>query len=274
MTIKVSLVSDLHLDISGYQELPGGEVLILAGDVAESRSIHKHFHSTKLVQDTPDEHYRCSEFFYHECAKYDQVFYVMGNHEHYHGKFHKTKEELISVLPKNVTLLENESVEYKGVLFLGATLWTDCNKGDPLTLHALKYSMNDYRVITNHYVNKNIYAKLTPEHTASVHRDTLNYFKTTLDLNRDKPVVVITHHGPSPMSINERYKNDYLMNGGFMSDLSALILDHPNIKYFFHGHMHDPVDYMIGSTRVMSNPRGYVGYEDTSKFDPNFTVDI
>jgi len=25
--------------------------------------------------------------------------------------------------------------------------------------------------------------------------------------------------------------------------------------------MHDPSDYMIGETRVVCNPRGYVGYE-------------
>ena len=48
--MKVSLVSDLHLEF-GYQEMPGGEVLILAGDIAEARSISKHHHSTKLIQD-------------------------------------------------------------------------------------------------------------------------------------------------------------------------------------------------------------------------------
>ena len=45
--MKINLVSDLHLEF-GYQELPGGEVLILAGDIAEARSIKKHHHSTKV----------------------------------------------------------------------------------------------------------------------------------------------------------------------------------------------------------------------------------
>jgi hypothetical protein len=39
--------------------------------------------------------------------------------------------------------------------------------------------------------------------------------------------------------------------------------------------MHDPVDYMIGTTRVLSNPRGYKGYEEQAeKFDPGFSFEI
>jgi hypothetical protein len=39
--------------------------------------------------------------------------------------------------------------------------------------------------------------------------------------------------------------------------------------------MHDPVDYTIGTTRVLSNPRGYKGYEHQAEvFDPNFSFDV
>jgi hypothetical protein len=271
--MKITEVSDLHLEF-GYQTLPGGEVLILAGDVAEQRSISKHFHSTKPISDSPNESYRCSEFFEHECAKYDKVFYVMGNHEHYHGTFGKTAQLLRDFLPKNVTLLDNSFEEYNGVLFLGGTLWTDCNRHDPATIWALKRGMNDYHVITNHYASQDRYGKLIPEVTILEHEKTKNYFRDVLAENKEKPVVAITHHAPTYSSIDDRYKKDTLLNGGYASDVSDIILDHPNIKYWFHGHMHIPVDYMVGDTRVLSNPRGYLGHEDTSKFDPNFVVEI
>ena len=272
--MKISICSDLHLEF-GYQELPGGEVLILAGDIAEARSIHRNYHSTKVVQDTPNEFYRCSEFFKWECAKYDQVFYVMGNHEHYHNRFDKTYDILKDVMPANVRLLENECAEYNGVVFMGATLWTDNNRNDPLTIQHLKWSMNDYRVVKNHYEYKDVYGKLMPEATGGVHRRTVEYFKLCLSMNKDKPVVMITHHAPSFNSIHERYKHDTLMNGGYASNLSELILDNPQIKYWVHGHMHDATDYMIGGTRVVSNPRGYVGHESTvDNFKPDFTVEI
>ena len=51
------------------------------------------------------------------------------------------------------------------------------------------------------------------------------------------------------------------MNGGYHSDLSEFILDNPQIKLWTHGHTHEDFDYMIGSTRVVCNPRGYINYE-------------
>lgn len=271
--MKISLVSDLHLEF-GYQSLPGGDVLILAGDVAEARSISKHHHSTKLLSDEPDEHYRCSEFFYHECAKYKKVFYVMGNHEHYHNKFWKTYEELKSVIPDNVSLLENQHEVYEGICFVGATLWTDMNRSDPVTLTAMKTYMNDYRLITYHYPEYDTYHKMDPMDTVRIHYKSKEYIKQTVQQYQDMPVVVITHMAPSFASVSERFRHDRISNGAYASDLSHLILDNPNIRVWCHGHMHDATDYMIGDTRVVSNPRGYVGYEDTDGFDPNFSFEL
>jgi hypothetical protein len=65
------------------------------------------------------------------------------------------------------------------------------------------------------------------------------------------------------------------MNGGYRSNLEDLIFDHPQIKVWCHGHMHDACDYMIGSTRVLTNPRGYKGYEQSAEtFDPSFSFDV
>lgn len=268
----VHLVSDLHLDISGYQELPGGDILILAGDICEAKELSKEYHSTKLA-DRKQGSFPCHDFFEFECAKYKKVLYVLGNHEHYRGRFDKTKELIESMMPANVTVLENEVVEYEGVMFLGATLWTDLNNGDSLTMYHIKNMINDYRVIQNHYVEKDLYHKLVPELTFKTHIKTMQYFREVLSIHRDKPFVVITHHAPSFISVDEKYKHDKIMNGGFASDLSEDILDNENIKVWVHGHMHDPVDYKIGDTRVLSNPRGYIPYEG-DKFLPGLTFEV
>jgi Icc-related predicted phosphoesterase len=271
-TLKISLCSDLHLEHC-YQELPGGDVLILAGDICEYRTLKKEFHKTKL-EDRVLGKLKSYDFFYNECAKYEKVFMVMGNHEHYHHRFDKTYEDLKDILPNNVILLEQEVAEYKGVMFLGATLWTDLNRGDPITSWHLKSAMNDYKVVQNHYPAKDLYHKLTPEHTAEVHFKTKQYFKTVLETNRDKPFVVITHHSPSFQSVDDKYKHDTTMNGGYASELSEFILDHDNIKVWVHGHMHDPVDYMVGDTRVLANPRGYIPWEENNGFNPNLVFEI
>ena len=51
------------------------------------------------------------------------------------------------------------------------------------------------------------------------------------------------------------------MNGGYHSSLEEFIMDRPNIKLWTHGHTHEEFDYMVGDTRVVCNPRGYIGYE-------------
>jgi hypothetical protein len=39
-------------------------------------------------------------------------------------------------------------------------------------------------------------------------------------------------------------------------------MDHPQIKLWTHGHTHEDFDYMVGSTRIVCNPRGYDAYEE------------
>ena len=270
--MKISLVSDLHLEF-GPQELAGGDILIIAGDVCEYRTLSKQFHSTKVLPYIPGK-LNAYDFFYHECAKYKKVFYVLGNHEFYHHRFDTTYKDLKAILPDNITLLENEVVEYEGVMFMGATLWTDLNKGDPITVQSMKMHMNDYRAVKNFYPDKGLYHKLTPYDTVEAHRKSKQYFLSTVKEHKDKPFVVITHMAPSFASVNEKYIRDTVMNGGYASELSEFILDHENIKVWVHGHMHDPTDYMIGETRILSNPRGYVGHEDTSGFDPDLTFEV
>jgi Icc-related predicted phosphoesterase len=146
---------------------------------------------------------------------------------------------------------------------MGATLWTDLNQNNPLTVQVVKEGMNDYRAIQNHYPT-GYYHKLTPDHTYRLHKNTLDYFKNSLADYQDREVVVITHHAPSYQSIHERYRGNHNMSGAYASDLSEFILDHPQIKVWCHGHVHDFFEYRIGSTRVVCNPRGYVGHEDST----------
>ena len=65
-----------------------------------------------------------------------------------------------------------------------------------------------------------------------------------------------------------------IMNGGYSSDLSEFILDHPQIKLWTHGHTHEDFDYLIGSTRIVCNPRGYINYEASADKFTLKTVEI
>ena len=281
--MRINVVSDLHLEFSDL-ELPGGEVLILSGDICEVKQIKADYDVNNIMnQGGPStgnfkRSDRYTRFFHEECGKYEKVFYVVGNHEHYGYKLHKTIPHLKSVLPNNVTVLEKEQFEYKGVLFIGGTLWTDMNNFDSLTLYHMKNMMNDYKQITMFDEVRDVYHRLTPDKTVSEHVKTKQLFKLFLEENRagkKLPVVVLTHHAPSKLSTHPYYANDTIMNGAYSSDLSEFILDNPEIQVWTHGHTHHTFDYMINNTRVMANPRGYKNYEERAEeFDPTVGFDI
>lgn len=254
--MKINVISDLHLDFDDLT-LPGGDVLIISGDACEARH---------LKRDQTDRYWR---FFEEECAKYRETIYVMGNHEHYGNKFHKTYLHLQENLPAHVTLLEDQTHVIDDVTFVGATLWTNMNGEDPLTMYHMTSMMSDYRHITMFDEVKNVYHRLQPEKTVATFRRSLDYIRHVIESDPAKKYVVVTHHAPSRASTHPRYQHDTIMNGAYSTPLDEFILDHPQIKLWTHGHTHDPFDYMIGSTRVVCNPRGYAGYElRADLFDP------
>jgi hypothetical protein len=69
--------------------------------------------------------------------------------------------------------------------------------------------------------------------------------------------VVVTHHGPTHMSIEPQYAGSPL-NPCYVSNWGDRIA-YGGPKYWFHGHTHSPRDYMCGETRVICNPYGYPG---------------
>lgn len=275
--MKVNVISDLHLEFEELT-LPGGDVLILSGDVLEAKHLKAQDFSPEVIalnESMGIKDSRFVKFFYEECAKYRHVIYVMGNHEHYHFKFNKTYDHLKANLPSNVHLLEKESVEIDNVVFIGATLWTDCNNGDPMTMMTLQHGMNDYKTVTNHYKAQGLYYKLTPKVTYEDHIRAKEYIGSTAKAAGDKPVVVVTHHSPSRKSTKPQYEDDFHLNGGYSSNLDEFIMDHPNIKVWTHGHTHHTFDYMIGTTRILCNPRGYAKYEKRAEdFDPTVGFEI
>lgn len=289
--MRVSVISDLHLEFADLT-LPGGDVLILSGDVFESKNLKPELYKSPeavaalgdlshIIMEGGRDDRRVDRFYRfmkEECGKYREVIYIAGNHEFYNNMFDRTYEQLGSGLPDNVKFLQNSSHVIDGVLFLGATLWTDMNRHDPLTLNTVRQYMNDYRCIKRLDENNQYLGRLTPEFTVLEHRKTMAWLKQQLDDNRigaRMPVVVVGHHAPSKQSTKPEYQDDYHVNGAYSSNLEPFIEDYPEIAVWTHGHTHDVFDYQVGQTRILCNPRGYKGYEHRAEeFDPTVGFDI
>lgn len=263
--MKITIVSDLHLEfgdltISNFQN---AEVLVLSGDIFVANDLKNRPNEATRYKDFLK---RCSDAFSH-------VVYVAGNHEFYHGKFPDAIDDLkkeVAQFP-NVYFLEMNHVQIQDVTFLGGTLWTDMNKFDPLTLHTVQNTMNDFHIIKNSQAG---YTKFRPAHSVERHNQTVQYIKKMIEGKVNEKFVVVGHHAPCTLSIHKNHKNDHLVNGAYASDLSEIILDRPQIKLWTHGHTHYSFDYMLGDTRIVCNPRGYYPYDLNPEFDANFTVEI
>jgi predicted phosphohydrolase len=203
------------------------------------------------------------------------VVYVAGNHEYYDERIGRLHEKLREAAAgSHVAVLENNSVELHGWRFFGATLWTDFNLFDdrPAAMAAAgdkQRGMNDYRKIRRADTSR-----LRPHHTAQLHADTRLALTQFLAQGDGARSIVITHHAPSLKSLPER-NHGQPISAAYASNLDDLILQQ-GPALWVHGHIHTPMDYTIGQTRVLSNPCGYRGEGESApvNFRPDLVVEL
>ena len=258
--MRVALASDIHLEFGAIEleNTESADVQILAGDICQAVDVNNETTMGRT----------CRTFFEQVSDRFPRVIYIMGNHEHYQGDYARSRGRIEAMLADlgsdNVHVLEKDTVTIGDVTFVGGTLWTDFNREDSLCMWHASKSMNDYQVCRNSSrgISGGGYAsRLQPEDTLADHRAMLDYIRLVTEGQGDKKFVLAVHHAPSSASVAECYKGDLLMNGNFYTDLNEFVLDRPQIKLWVHGHMHNVSDYLIGTTRVVCNPRGYVGHE-------------
>jgi predicted phosphodiesterase len=233
------VISDMHMEQDSatpdkcLRKLPDAEVLVLAGDIGH-----------------PSEK-RWRRFLQLCSAKYEQVVYVLGNHEQWDGFEDPARNaELVRDLP-NVHVLENSVFSWKGVHFAGCTLWTDGrgHPSNPVTPEAIA-SMNDFDRIRG----------WSAERMRAVHARSVAFLEQCLD--KLKNCVVVTHHSPDFDGISPVYQGESL-NGLYASDLTRLY-DRPNLKAWVYGHTHHFRRESVGeggSVLLLSNPGRSVHYK-------------
>jgi Icc-related predicted phosphoesterase len=267
--MKIAVCSDLHLEFGDldFDNRDNADVLILGGDIfvaADLTDMNRDASSaiipaSNFAQERALRVYnfvkRCSE-------RFPQVILIMGNHEHYHGDFATTANIIRGTFGDlhNVHFLDKEWRIINGVLFFGGTLWTDMNGEDPTTMQRIRMMMNDYNGVKN--TRDDGRRVFMPEDSVEDHFAFRRALDEVLALHPNLPTVVVGHHSPSKASTHPRYKHEVIMNGAYSSNLDNFILDRRQIKLWTHGHTHEDFDYMIGTTRIVCNPRGYDGYEE------------
>ena len=255
MSVRLWVLSDLHLEFEKVPpalDVPDADVCVMAGDLLHKGGM------------------RSLNYLAEQVARRMPVVFVAGNHEFYGASLTEGRHTMKHAELPGVHFLDDDMVVLDGVRFLGSTLWTDfCfGGGKEWNMHAAESNMNDYKAIS---LRKHpTWSRLRPMHTESLHWDSRRFLEDALRMEHDGPTVVVTHHAPSGRSVHPRYKGSAL-NAAFASDMDEFV-EHHAPDLWVHGHMHDSSDYVIGETRVVSNPKGY--FQENPGYDPALVIDL
>ncbi len=240
--MNLLVMSDLHLEwhrdfgVSFIESLDptGVDVLVLAGDIADAKDARDILGML--------------------CAKFAEVAYLHGNHELYGHSPEQAKGYIHRAKNKNLHWLNNSSATINGVRFVGATLWFP----KPST-SAYKGGYNDFSQI--HGFEPWVYDE---------HRAALDFLRAEL---RPEDVLV-THFIPLRESIHPMYAG-HPLNCFFWSGSEAdQIVRERGPRLVAHGHTHTSIDQVVGTSRVVCNPFGYVRVGQNPKFDERFIVSV
>lgn len=249
--MRLHILSDLHLEFGGPHQMPptDADVVVLAGDI--HLGLEGLRWARKQFPNRP-------------------VIYVLGNHEFYKHSLPGLTEMLKrETAGSHVHLLENSVVEINGFTFLGCTLWTDFQLAgnQSAAMRIAEEWMSDYHIIQ--YGPESRW--LRAQDTLRMHMESVAWLREQLSRCNRARTVVVTHHAPSPRAEAPYHANSPL-KPAFGSNLDSLV-EQSGVPLWIYGHTHYNTDFKLGSTRVLTNQRGYPE-ELCAGFNPSLMVEI
>ncbi|MBB4289505.1 hypothetical protein GGE16_001521 [Rhizobium leguminosarum] len=255
--MKAWIFSDLHLEFPESRkqlDVPAADICICAGDILDGGVAP----SVRWLGEN--------------VSKKMPVVFVPGNHEYYRASlvegFAAGLEESKNF--PGVFVLDCGLLSLDGIRFLGATLWSDfALLGDPrIPMMEAEQGLNDYRLIK---LSKRPFKKFSARQAMGRHFEARLLLAHMLATETQETTVVVTHYAPSILSV-PRDRIDDPLTPSFASRLERTILTYQP-RLWIHGHIHTPSNYLIGSTRVICNPRGYPD-ELSPAFRPDLVIDV
>lgn len=201
------------------------------------------------------------------------IIVIPGNHEfYYHDMYELLDIYRAEYSAMGVDFLYNDSLIIGDTKFIGTTLWTDfdLHKTQVHKMLSAPTTMSDYTCIfgKNGVTEKKF---ITPQDILKEHQIARAFIARELaSLQSGHQAVVLTHHAPHSNSLAQRATNQYAPF--YASDLSAIIAEYQPALWL-HGHIHEEIEYWLGETMVLGNPRGRNGHPN-SGFHMDMTIKI
>ena len=252
--MKLQYASDLHLEFPENKEFlkrnplqPGGDVLLLAGDIVPFAAMDKHADFFSYISDT-----------------FETTYWVPGNHEFYHSDISERSGSFNEKIRDNLFLVNNVSVIHENVKLVFSTLWTHITTGNQFKI---RQRLSDFHAIK--FNNKG----LTPDHYNLLHEQCRTFLNEELYLDGTEQKVIVTHHVPTLMNYPEKYKGDSLNEAFAIEMYNEVLRSGADFWIFGHHHSNTP-DFLIGSTTLATNQLGYVKYNECPGFDTKKIIEV
>ncbi len=254
--MKLQIVSDMHLELENNHSFynhckPLAPVLIVAGDLC-------------YWDCSIDDKYRREEekFFKWTEGKWNKVIRVLGNHDFWHNTIH----EDLCISDGHMLTVNNRSFEYNGINFICSTLWGEIPEPTRIRLSYCMDFQKIYNFTPAKFTESGILAK--------------NFIKKAV-AESDKKSVIISHHLPSWLLVDDEFKSHGDGNYIFATSLDDFIIDNSDkIQCWIHGHSHTFRDEIIHGVRMIRNPYGYYHERCSNslaperKFQKDFVIEV
>ncbi len=283
--MRIQYISDIHLEYLNYNEhmitisniikqvVASGKpyvseenplVLVLAGDIGDPFNISYYMFIKTLS------------------PYYNHIFVISGNHEYYNTMGIVNTDKKISSICnsfENVTYLNNSSFLYKGIKWIGSTLWSNPSQPQPQAIinsSSTSSSSTSTSTSTSAYTSTSTYTDLkrhelkyyTIDVINDLHKKAVKFIEQELgcgeqelgcgeqELGCDENVkcIVITHHLPKTALILPEFSSK--INDWYASD-SVKINKNPIL--WIYGHTHKCNVKVIDDVTYICNPIGYKG---------------
>lgn len=257
-SLKVAVVSDLHLDVSfslPSPQIPDDvDVVLIAGDVASATATVSSNRTGKYMRGVKRP-----------------TLVIAGNHDYYLQSIDDDRaiKEAIEVSPL-VRYLHKDVYDLEHFRIMGVPLWasldwSEVNYTPETTCHILPHAVS-----CGHHIRTE---KPFVDEVKRLYHDQLSWLREAVQKTVDdgKTPVALTHFAPSIHSLAYKYKGNPI-NPYFVNNLPD---DDPlfqQVAFWAHGHTHTSFDYVVGRTRVICNPRGY--HSENREYDSALTLTI
>lgn len=251
------IVSDLHLEQNFIRDpfsviRPVSPILVLAGDVGSLRDMSQ-----------------LAEFFTKLCDGFQDVIYVVGNHEYYQSssaeqrpparpgnrniKSHQgsqgsqgrnvismgdLRQRALSLGRKisNLHVLDRKTVKINNILFAGATFWSD--------IRDVSYYPD--------YIRKNL--NIDKRTYMALHSRDVKWLLRIINAaakNDDVRLAIITHYPPTKKTLRKLGTKNEEFYASNREDLLK-----KNVSVWVYGHTHHNKDFRVNDVRLVSNQLG------------------